>query len=273
MTQKARSKGDDIPTTTRTVDWDDLAGWAILIRFSREHLLTASFFTKQCALLEKEYLDSVDKLEHESIQSPATQPNYEGHLAYVIGTLLTSVCFLESFINEVLFDLSGKESGIFLTDMKRKQREDIVAANLWELLGDRKSISIVDKYQLTLMVAGKKPFEKGEPPLQDIELIIGLRNELVHFKPEWFVAKDEGIKRIHKWEKKLRAKKIRFNPKFENTEIFFPYKMFGYGLAKWIVETCIKFSDEFLLRMGLNPTFPPYNEIRSTIDANINEYS
>jgi hypothetical protein len=59
----------------------------------------------------------------------------------------------------------------------------------------------LEKWQLMLIFAGREPLHRGGAPYQDAQLVMQLRNAILHFRPE-HVAADEP----HKMEERLRGK-------------------------------------------------------------------
>lgn len=120
--------------------------------------------------------------ERESALVSANQVNGDiEHSSLAVTAVLSSVAFLEALVNEVFLDVVDTPLG------QENRRNDGITddaadlmRNLWE---DR--ASILDKYQLALVCARKPKFETGGTLYQKVNLLIKLRNELVHFKPEW----------------------------------------------------------------------------------------
>ncbi len=102
-----------------------------------------------------------------------------------------SVAALEAYINEVFVDYQ-----IYFPD-----RDAVIFELLWEAI--KKSDKTLDKYQTALKLNRVSLFEIGKNPYQDAKLLIGLRNELVHFKPEWDDDANEHIKLATKLESKI----------------------------------------------------------------------
>jgi hypothetical protein len=174
------------------------------------------------------------------------------HRAYVMASVLTAVAFLEATINELFAQAAdGSLSGVN-TDATG------LMANMWGLMGHgRRMMGTLDKYQLALILAKKQPFDKGGLPYQDVQLVIDLRNTLVHYVPQWATAGtdadlDAALNRVGK---SLRTKKFTLNPFAAKGNPFFPDKCLSHGCAKWAVHSSVKFADEFFSRLGLSPSF------------------
>lgn len=112
--------------------------------------------------------------------------------------------------------------------------------------------------QVALKLANKPPFDKGAFPYQDVALVIELRNELVHYKPEWQAVPDPGLdydifyaEAAHRFEKALQGK-FDFNPMANDFEDpFFPDRCLSYRCARWAFRATTLFVLMFYYEMGL----------------------
>jgi hypothetical protein len=205
--------------------------------FAVQHLMAAARFARMCGKVE---------LEH------AGEPLGNIHaeeIAFVSAAVLLSVASLESNINEFL----SEDEKLF------PQMNPGGRAVLVKLLLERRR-RILEKYQKVLALRGRKPFEEGSEPYQSVDILIKLRNELVHFKPEWH---DEQNKH-EDLGKHLRGK-FALNPFFsEENAVLFPQRCMSYGCAKWAVESSLKFMKAFSERMGLPFLFEKFLDRLST---------
>ena len=81
-----------------------------------------------------------------------------------------------------------------------------------------------------------------------MDLLIDLRNMLVHFKPEW----DNDQKKHKEVEKKLKGR-FELNPFWpKNNPIFFPFKCLSHGCANWAVGSSMRFILQFFALIGLD---------------------
>jgi hypothetical protein len=101
----------------------------------------------------------------------------------VIASVILSVLSLEANINEHFVDPEVKDT---FEGLSNNAREKLV-----ELMGNAR---ILAKYQHVLDIRGKPRFDHGSQPYQDTELLVRLRNALVHFKPEWDNEQTEHAK-------------------------------------------------------------------------------
>ncbi len=227
-------------------------GW----NFSVTHVLTAAFFAKRAGDLETqfrntEYDDSI----------------MDQHLAFVTGSIVASVFFLEAGINETFSDCAGEfiiTPTIFVEQLTQKTRE--LMGELWRSPGFGRS-SILEKYETALKLASKKQFSKDDSLRQDVQIIISLRNYLAHYKPERILSTFYGFEGDDRagLGKQLAKKKFELNPFIsDDYPPFFPHKCLGYGLAKWCVSGSVRFADEFHKRMGIPPR---YENVRNEVLA------
>lgn len=102
------------------------------------------------------------------------------HRGHVLSAIVHTASFLEATINEIL-DAA--------TDPRKPKKVANVDANtargwkaLWLALSD--SGRALSRYQAALIVAGLDPFDEGAEPWQSAQLLVQVRNHLVHFRPE-----------------------------------------------------------------------------------------
>lgn len=218
---------------------------------SLSHIIAAAHFAKLSYNKETAY---------DSKNSPEL---FYQHRAYITGSIITAASYLEATINEFFWDVTN---GLYREQLAPDITE--VISNMWKVevqppnktkpeevyspLDDMKP-SILQKFQIALILAQKELYHTGEAPYQDVYLLIKLRNDLVHYKPEEFcTGKDYEKTFSKKWRKDLEKKIKKINPLADAGDCaFFPHKCLSYGCAKWAVESSIKFTDEFFLKLGL----------------------
>jgi len=155
----------------------------------------------------------------------------------VSASVLMSCNAIEANINETLMD----------------QAEDVpvteeMKAKLHTIIAD-KTLSIFSKYECLAGLRGAK-LEKGRSAYQNAQLLVGMRNELVHFRSEWT---DETGQHAN-LSKKLLGKFGR-NPFLPNEASIFPLACFSYACAKWSVKAATGFVAEFSKIVGLPNRF------------------
>ncbi len=166
------------------------------------------------------------------------------HRGYVMSSLLESVAFLEALILELLKDAAEDQNleiiGVIPTIARAKM------LIFWKA-GERRA-STLQKFQSALLCADKAAFDKGAQPYQDAQLVISLRNALVHFRPE-----NTGVADTHDIEAKCRGKfpiheRLAMNP-------WWPDQCLSAGCADWAVKSVRAFAGDFCTRMGFQPHY------------------
>ena len=204
---------------------------SVKTNFSSHHMLSAAHFARQSAIIEKNYKDEItDELRAE-------------HRAYVTGAIIVSVASLEATINEVF--ISAIDNDNLFKDFDPSIPKVLSEFWTWDVV---ERSSILEKYRCVLAVANKEAFDHGNPPYQEVNDLIKLRNALVHYKPEW----DTDLKNHKGIENRLKSR-FNINPFSHDNDAFFPKKCLGHGCAEWSVQSVIKFIEDFYNRIG----FPP----------------
>jgi hypothetical protein len=151
---------------------------------------------------------------------------YDEILHFSSACILTAVAGLESYANELFAD----RASVFPN----------VSADLLHYLWENyEQKSIIEKFQLALLVRNEPKFPMGSRPGQDIDVLLALRNALTHFKPEWH----DGAVKHRALSQKLRGK-FKPSPLFPN-ELVFPRAWATHGCTKWAVERSVEFLRKF----------------------------
>jgi hypothetical protein len=195
-----------------------LTGMAVLstrYSFTPQFLRGGAIFTRRAHEIEP----SADASTSEELQSE--------HTACVVGAITQSAAALEADISEFLIHGRGANG------LDAKARDFLSTEEV-----DRKPT--LCKYNLVLDLLHKPPRKRGERPYQDADLLIRLRNELIHYKSKWGEQMDR--------EKVFsRLEQLRFDkPVFIHPSLnFFPHRCLSASLASWSVTTSVEFIDAF----------------------------
>ncbi|MBF9328236.1 hypothetical protein [Mycobacteroides chelonae] len=167
-----------------------------------------------------------------------------GHRADAINAVVSAAMFIEGFVNELFSDAADKPHGTprtrGLSDTAREQMRE-----LWKggaVPSDR--ISVIHKYQLALLCAGKRTFDPGCAPLQDVTTLIQLRNYLIHYNSESPNTVDLQKVFIGVMQRAGENRQPVGPP-------LFPNKVLGAGCANWACDTAARFVIEWQERLGL----------------------
>lgn len=214
------------------------------VYLSHYHIRTAACFARQSAAIEREHSGKTWATIYDS-------GLFAEHRACVTGAIFAAVAFLEATINELFADTLDAGAAGPVTDLHPEVRAKM--ASLWQFESVRRRGGTLEKFQAALSLAGDPKFDKGSPPYQEVADLIVLRNELIHYEPEWIVGGEQDQERLDKVSQRLRAKNFPLNllvPE-ESQNPFYPDKCLGHGCAAWAVGCSVAFADQFCTRMGI----------------------
>ena len=222
--------------------------------FSVRYIQSAAVLCRLGFAIEQEYRDG-------TAVTPGIRLRHE---AFSLNSVLSTVAFLESAVNELHADAA--DDAYFFAD----QEHEVLLRAIAEKWHNEKNFDrapMISKYQKILAIAGKPPFDDADQAFANIRVLTEIRNHLMHFKREWVVI-GESMGRsggpestAEKFEKILR-KKFATNPLAAKNQPFFPDKCLGHGCAEWALVNSVIFTDEFFRRLGL-PV--PYEGIRDEL--------
>lgn len=171
------------------------------------------------------------------------------HRSYATTGVLLSVAFLEAVVNEVYEDCAdGRHVGERVAPLSDASRVNL--AGFWESAGNGR-YPLLGKYQMALLLGGAKQFDKGMQPYQDAQLLVDLRNALVHFRPEWHDS--DGDRRLSK----RLAERVKPSGLLsaEDGSDWVTVKVLGAAGAEWAVATAQRFASEWSVRLGVPRLF------------------
>jgi hypothetical protein len=241
---------DKIPLETT----DDESSIRFRDCFSVRYIQSAALLCRLGYQIEKDFLESGTISEEDRLS----------HEVFILNSILSSVAFLESTINELYADAA--DDAYFFTDKKN----EVLLQTIGEKWRNEKNFdraSLVNKYQKILMIADKPGFDDNNPVFSDIRSLIEIRNSLMHYKREWIVVQKGEIsldfEETHgeKLERMLRNK-FPGNPLAQKNRPFFPDTCFGHGCAEWAVGNSLAFTDEFFRKLELPA---PYDGIKNEL--------
>lgn len=186
------------------------------------------------------------------------------HEAFMLNSVLSSVAFLESTINELYSDAADEAFPV--TDEQQAALLGLIARR-WKNEKNFDRAPLITRYQKILALADRAPFEEGDRAYDNVRDLIGIRNYLMHFRREWVEVRAPGqpagreVSAARRFENELK-KKFAPNPFAHKNLPFFPDHCLGHGCAEWAVMNSIFFADAFFARLGL-PV--PYAGVRDEL--------
>lgn len=209
--------------------------------FSIQHIQSAALFARQCYQVEQRYDGSF------------SSDLMADHWSYVTGAIFAAVSFLEATINEVFADTVDHPDGELASHLDAATKQ--LVADMWKLgILKTSRFKTLEKFQMALTLAKKPLLDSSRSPFQDVETLIIIRNDLIHFEPVWTSVEAE---KTHKRILSLQNEnKFAFNPLITSAgNPFYPDKCLGHGCAKWAVTNSIQFVEDFYSRMGIPVLF------------------
>ncbi len=205
------------------------------------------------------------QIERESEESgELSQDLVNRHEAFILNSVLSSVAFLESAVNELHADAA--DDTCFYADEENEALLKTIGEG-WRNERNFNRAPVLFKYQKILAIAGKTPFDDNDEAFANLHHLVEIRNHLLHYKREWVVVRGSGPAREHydttaeKFEKTLR-RKFAINPLAAQNQPFFPDKCLGHGCAEWAVVNCLIVTDTFFRRLQLPA---PYDGVRGEL--------
>jgi hypothetical protein len=170
------------------------------------------------------------------------------HRSNAVGAVLSGVAFLEVLVNEVFQDAADDR----LSRISALQPKWVaLMGGFWGASeGGGRYVGILDKYQMALLFADKPRFNRGDNIFQNAQILIEIRNRLIHFRPATVthgqIASDE-----QRWGGRFGDNALMAgtgNP-------WFPDKCLGAGCAEWADRTVTTFAGAWVRSLGLPATF------------------
>ena len=221
--------------------------------FSVRYIQSAALLSRLGFAIEQEYRDSGTVSEEIRLR----------HEAFILNSILSSVAFLESTINEFYADAAD---GVVPPGSETQEALLSDIAKRWNNEKNFDRAPLITKYQKILSLTDRSPFEDGDRAYDNIRGLIGIRNHLMHYRREWVEVGGTGSQRgdestAEKFAKVLK-RKFAPNPFAQKNLPFFPDQCLGHGCAEWAVVNSIIFTDAFFRKLDL-PV--PYEGVRNEL--------
>src|SRR5882724_3052709 len=161
------------------------------------------------------------------------------HLACVVGAVTQAAAALEAEIYEVLIHGPGHHLGS--NGINATARDFLLP--LAETIDGEPTLR---RYELVLHLLQKPALDRGARPYQIADLLIALRNELIHYKSKW----GEQMNRAKLF---ARLQQLKFErPHFMSPDTnFFPHRCLSASLASWSVNTGGEFINAFYSNLSV----------------------
>jgi len=184
-------------------------------------------------------------------QERPDQPVADEMRAYVLSAVTASAAFLDAHINELFDDAHEYRDDPASPLLRGLHREaQIRMAALWPHV---KMYRIMEKYAIALDLAEADPFDRGAEPAQSVEDLRRVRNHYIHYQPDSVrngVAEGDDKKLSNRMQGKIKL------PDWDEGSVdVFPTRALCPDLARWAVESVVRFADAFCDRLRVTRNY------------------
>src|SRR4051812_15451205 len=167
-----------------------------------------------------------------------TAPEREGGEDPALVSIAFSVITLEAFLNEAVEWTQNFIGGTYDLPIVSQ------FAQVMSVLEKRRD-SLEDKFSIAHSMFVGKPADFGSAPYQDLKLLVALRNELLHFKPNAPVSYEAGAHPVRQnLRERLRAKNILAeNVEYAESWLFHASTK---AVARWACKTAANVAIDFV---------------------------
>ena len=188
-------------------------------------------------------------LETTSDQAEISRMEVE-HKGLISSLLMQSVSAAETAIFMVITNGPGHHLGTNGIDHEAK-------SFLMKFGKELERLSVLEKYQAVLKLLRKPEFDAGQNPHQAIQLVVAVRNELVHFKPVGVYPFEEDSEKMLK---RLRSLKLKHSPFPGSQSIYFPNACLSSEFGRWALSSTVQYLDCFYEMIGSGNPIQGYRD-------------
>ena len=189
-------------------------------------------------------------IDARTIEDSLVGPTFDvRHRGSVLSAIQASVAFLEAMVNELFTDAAdghGTSGDGYIAPLD----PDAIArmAAVWsDTNGGR--LGAIAKYQLLLSLSDRPRLDKASDPLNSANLLIQLRNVIVHYSPESLFT-DES----HKLEGRLRNR-FESNLLASPNSLWWPDQCLGSACAEWSWQSALALADAVSDDLSITPNY------------------
>ena len=222
---------------------------------SKAHLSVIHF---QNARMFRDKAKRIEAIYHAEDPSEVPRDDKEEHRAYCMNSIIGSVTYLEAFAKEFAANLEDDQSRVddgtgprYFPEIDVSHRQAII--NESDLAKRLSCASPPVKYNVFLDIMGKDEFDEDSDPLEPTLLLTTLRNELIHYTPQWVEGElpKDYTEDEYGFEEDLRGR-FDLNPLTPDSSSVFPTQCLSYGCAKWALRYVRSLAYEFSNRVGFD---------------------
>lgn len=202
--------------------------------FTAQFLEASALFVRRARAIEA----TADANTDEQIQCE--------HRGLVCAVIMQCAAALETETHEICVHGPGAHLGSRGTDELARDFLRPVA----DIVDDQRTLS---RFDLILHLLNRQSFDKSANPYQAAELVVRLRNEIIHYKSRWGVEMEKN-----KLQAGLRALGHRPPPYTNPNMNFFPHRCLSADCAAWALSSVVAFLEAFYAALGIPSRFETY---------------
>jgi hypothetical protein len=185
------------------------------------------------------------KIESDGVAAVSEDVQAE-HRSYIVSAVVQCAAALEAEISEVARHGPGHHLGSNGLDAAAHT----FLQPLVDVIDDQPTLH---RYELILHLLRRPAIDRGAYPYQSADLLIKLRNELIHYKSKW--GPEMEREKLFARLQKLRLEKPPFMSPNTN---FFPHQCLSASLGSWCVTAAVTFINDFYAKLGVASPLKPH---------------
>jgi hypothetical protein len=168
------------------------------------------------------------------------------HMGLVCAVIMQCAAALETETHEVCVYGPGAHLGSGGIDVLAQDFLHPIA----DIVDDQSTLA---RFDLILHLLKRPPLSKGTNPYQAAELVVRLRNEIIHYKSRWGVEMERN--RLQAAMQSLGHKPA---PHTHPSMNFFPHRCLSADCAAWALSSVVAFLEAFYVALGVPSRFETY---------------
>lgn len=222
--------------------------------FSVRYIQSAALLCRLGYAIEKDYAQA----------GQVSQDALLSHEAFILNSVLSSVAFLESTINELYADAADH---LYFSPDGGNEAVLQMIAERWKNEKNFDRAPVLIRYQKILAITDRCLFDESDPAFSNVKNLVEIRNFLMHYRREWVAVRkgralgDSNGTQSEQFEKILKHR-FKENPFAHKNRPFFPDKCLGHGCAEWAVINSLVVTDTFFGKIGVPA---PYEGIKKDL--------
>lgn len=186
--------------------------------------------------------------EIELVASPSSYQKAE-HLALIVGAITQAAASMESALAEVLQHGPDHQLRSAGRDPKVLSFLKPITSMIDRVPGP------LERWDIVLHVLGRPRLARGEQLFGDAGLLVGLRNELIHYRSDW-----DGQMTKRNLLGGLRAKRFAPPPFMSPYSNEFPHLLLSAACATWAYQAAANFLDDAHSKLGVPSALDGYRQ-------------